>query len=476
MKMYFSKKIFTRLLSFIVVFAVLLLIVVGQLLSATPKVYALETDCSVIEDLQERLKCLQKVQEDLQKQRKSLESEINKENKQQDELSRQIYSLNNQISLLELDVQAKQLMIEQMNLEINIISKEMEVISTDIAVVKQETTVLEAAVLSNLSEIYKTLNTDDIEVIFNNADVWGGINNVKYMQVVRQNDESKIINLVDKYVVLADYERILSSKQEEQVGKKVDVENEYGQLKIMQDDLVTQKSTRQALLNESQAREKEYKASLAVIQKDQNDVDAIVTQLVMELYNSGQLGAGVPVSKGDIIGFQGHTGCSLGSHLHFEIYTYVNGVKSSKNPYNYVTLSGGQVVSNNNYHAPMDNAVVTQNFHSGYCIDLVSDNSAYANIGQAYKLTDQELRDRCPHNPSRTEAWLTSWKTYGHWSVPYGIKEYSEPWSFGMRGESAPVYAIAAGTIYRSNQVPGGGNIVVINHGNNLFSLYLHLK
>ncbi len=82
LKLAFSKKIFTRLLSFIVVFAVLLLIVVGQLLSATPKVYALETDCSVIEDLQERLKCLQKVQEDLQKQRKSLESEINKENKQ----------------------------------------------------------------------------------------------------------------------------------------------------------------------------------------------------------------------------------------------------------------------------------------------------------------------------------------------------------------------------------------------------------
>jgi len=468
MRSYFAPRtIFKAFLLLVSFMAILVFLVSNNMkFSVTSNVYASETDCSAIVDLKERLKCLQDVQNEVAKKRKEVESQIGKENKQQDELWKQISALNSQISLLELDIQTKQILIEQKNIEINIISKEMEVISADISMVKQETTVLEESVMSNISEIYKTLNTDDIEMIFNDTDVWGGLNNVKYMQVIRQNDESKILNLVDKYVVLADYENILSSKQQEEVEKRVEVENEYGELKIMQDDLVAQKSTRQTLLAESEKKEQEYKASLTILKKEENEVATEVSRIIMELYNSEKLGAGEPVTKGTIVGLPGHTRCSLGSHLHFEIFTQVGSSKTSKNPYNYLTYSGGYVVSNANYNAPMDQAIVTQGFHSGYSIDLVSMNSAYTNTGLVYWVTEQELRDRCPHAPSRTEAWIANFKKY----------RGEAPWSFGMRGEGSPIYAIADGTVYRSSVVAGGGNIIVIAHGNNLFSLYLHLK
>lgn len=468
MRIYFAPRTIIKYLLVLPIF--FLVLVFGVFSNETYKVishvYATDTDCSAIVDLNERLKCLQDVQNEVAQKRKEVESHIGQENKQQDELWKQISSLNTQISLLELDVQSKQILIEQKNIEINIISKEMDVISTDIAMVKQETSVLEDSVMSNISEIYKTLNTDDIEMIFNDTDVWGGLNNVKYMQVIKQNDESKILNLVDKYVVLADYETILSTKQQEEVAKKVEVENEYGELKIMQDNLVAQKSTRQVLLAESEKKEQEYKASLTILKKEENEVAAEVSRIIMELYNSGQLGAGEPVTKGTIVGFQGHTGCSLGSHLHFEIFTQVGSSKTSRNPYNYLTYSGGYVTANTNYHAPMDQALVTQGFHSGYSIDLVSMNSAYTNPGLVYWVNEQDLRNRCPHAPSRTETWIANFKKY----------RGDAPWSFGMRGEGAPVYAIADGTVYRSSVVAGGGNIIVIAHGNNLFSLYLHLK
>lgn len=467
MKIFKTAKISLTIALLLVGLFILFMWVSGNLI---PKAYA--TDCNAITDPSQRLTCLQSEYKNAQAERKQIETALKSENATQSTLKSQIYQLNSQISLTEIDIESNQLLIEQHNLEISMLEKEMEEINDEMATVQQEVETIEASVQANVGEMYKTLCIDDVEVMFGNEGFWNNIDNVKYLDIARQENEDLVVKLDEKYLTLVDYDKVLVEKREEITTMRSEIEIKYGELLVLQEQLTVQKNERDALLAESQKREKEYENQLVQLKTYENQVSQQVTALIMQLYNSGQLGAGTQVTKGDIVGYQGHTGCSMGSHLHFEVWQ--SGV--AKNPCNYLNCGSGYAAGNSSYNAPTSSGAITQYFKSGHtAIDMVSYDSMYMHCAwyeggvcmaiETYSMTEAALRAACPW-PSIQAGVISSAYTY------FG----NPPWGFRLRGEGSPIYAIADGVVYKSTEYNGGGKYVLIDHGNGLMSLYLHLR
>lgn len=419
-----------------------------------------EEDCSVISNPNEKLECLRREYDRVQKERNELEKQIEQEKKNQNSLIAQVNLLANQISSLEMDITSTQLQIESLNIEINIINQEIRNTQNQISITTQEVSVIEADVSQSVADLYKLLSVDQIEITLVSADMWQNINDAKYIELIQEENEKAVLSLDEKSKFLTESESNLQRLSGDSINKKAEVEKVFGELALKKEQLVASKNSFELKLSESQKLAQQLDSNLKKVQSYENDVANQVTTLIMELYNSGQLGTGVKVKKGDIIGFEGHSGCSLGAHLHFAVYK--NNV--AQNPLNYISTSGSYLTNNDTYNSPMTSALITQYYSSGHAaIDLVSMDPLYANTGKYYSLTEEELRTRCPWSPQTFVNWAYS--SYGN-----------PPWYFRMTGEGAPVKSIADGTVYKSTEYNGGGKYVIIDHGNGITSLYLHLK
>lgn len=143
-----------------------------------------------------------------------------------------------------------------------------------------------------------------------------------------------------------------------------------------------------------------------------NDTESIISEITYQLLQEGKLGNGAPVNAGQMIGRQGHTGCSFGSHLHFEIR---NSAGSYINPANFLTVNGTSLTSGI-YTAPYAGAYITQSFAShGYrAIDMVtfsSGNQNYERYAVSYGIcsaVDKILNNRKNQGlPDWNLAYLT---------------------------------------------------------------------
>src|SRR5690606_8618264 len=209
-----------------------------------------------------------------------------------------------------------------------------------------------------------------------------------------------------------------------------------------------QKGEQQALLTESRLRQEQYEAQFAQLKEVEDQITSVITQAILKQFNEGLIPTNTPVKKGDIIGFQGHTGVATASHLHMGI-TY-----GATNPFGSGYFTGGalgQAVGSGSANQPLAGGVLTQGYHcSGglgcYFIDLVS--TSYGDqSGQLY--------------------WGEQINCIGYF-IPAGWRS--------LRGEGAPVYAIKDGMVSKVTSDVCGGQYVIIDHGNGETSIYLHLK
>jgi len=451
-----------RILKVFVIIAYVFITISSLLISNVSEIYASEysSDCDLIEDPESRLSCYQDEYQKVEDERKKLEDSYRDEANKYDALYSQILSLNNQIAIMELDITSKQIEISQKNTEINIDEKEKAKNEVEIATTAQEISEVESKVQGNIARVYKMSTIDSIEILFGSGAIWEQFGEAKYVQSIQSEDEDLILLLDDKYRDLSENQEKIDSHIADIEDCRAQIEAEYQQLNELQVQLALQKDQREIVLAESEKVLQQYEAAIAEAQQYENEVSAIVSSMIMELYNSGQLGVGTAVKKGDVIGYEGHSGCALGAHLHFEIHK--NNIR--QNPLNYLTYNGGYVIDNDNYMSPLNLALLTQGYSGSHqAIDMVSKDPAYANAGQHYQLTEQELRDRCPWSPQYFVNWA-----YSYLGNP--------PWSFRMTGEGARVKAIADGTIYKVSTYNGGGKYSIIDHGDGLVSLYLHLR
>ena len=275
---------------------------------------------------------------------------------------------------------------------------------------------LSTAFSSRAVETYKMARVGDPFLIVVSApDLNEAISRFHYLQRIQEADRDLL--------------QRLQAAQDTYKVEKTDQEELQAELEKQKANLDVQKKAKNALLTQTKNDEKKYQQLLS---------QALAEKAAIEraLVSGVKVG---PVKRGDpiaLVGNSGYPGCSTGKHLHFEIRK--NNTWTDPGSY----LSGKTVVDEQN---------------GGGNVSLGSGSWPW---------------------PIEDTVRLTQF--YGH--TPYSWKyTYSGGLHTGydmVSTSSDVIRAPADGTLFKSSQLCGSStiNIVYIEHGDNVVSLYLHVQ
>lgn len=392
------------------------------------------------------LEYLEQKQAALAKRRREILSKINQENSNQQDLNQKIASLANEIEANEVLIEEKEVAVEIKTIEVNVLANEVADTQMHIDTIKQEMDLTSQKINDRIYESYKQSMISPWLLFLTGRDLTSTIEQISYLTLMRKSDQVTLNNLQKDKLAL-DREEALLAQQKEKIMRKRDlIEAENAELLQIEKELEDQKAKQNGLLAESHQKELEYQQQKKKLDKLQNKVQAEVVALAMKLLNKGQLGNGVRVQKGSIIGFQGHTGCSFGSHLHFGIANSPTTYYTNVNPFakGYLKLSGS-IIRSGSLRAPEASPLITQWWHGGKSLDMVSTGAGLHN-GSKYCKSKGQIK---------CAPWVSG--------------------CFNKNGEGAPIYALARGKHYKGVD-QYGGRYSIIKHDNGLVSIYWHLR
>ena len=424
------------------------IMIVGIFLSSFKDKIDAAEPCPESMPIQERYLCLQKELDKLESSEGSLQKRLKNEDYQQLTLKEKISYLTTQISQNEAVIKTLHMEITSQDLEISLLGKEIQEKEDNLSLLRQEINILEETVNERVTESYKFSYVGALELFLDVKNLDSVLRKTKYLIETRIKDKNSLLEFSNKSDKLIEEELLLASQKADLQIKRNNIEEEKETLLEEKKILDQQRVEKDRLLAESQKREDEYKSQLKAVTAAISAADEQISEIVIQLFNQGLLGNGMKVAAGQTIAYQGHTGCSYGSHLHFDIR---NKSDYRVNPFpTYLTYSGGYVLSNK-YLTPLRSAYLTQGYRTGHlAIDMVSLRDGNQNYE---KYTVPTVL--CPIVDSLIAT--------------RGNQAY-------LTGEGAPIKAISSGKVYYGIESKWGGKYALVVHDDGFKSFYLHIK
>ncbi len=403
----------------------------------------------------------------LENEQSSIQKKLKAEEYQQLSLTEKISYMRKQISDTEKVIKSLEVEIAAHDVGIKLLEKSILEKEDSISLLRQEVNMLEKTVSERVTESYKYSFVGAFEIFLDVKNISSVLRKTKYLAETRNQDKKSLEEFGDKMDTLRMEEAAIAQQKTDLQVKRNSIEKNKADLAEERNNLSSQKAEQDSLLAESKRKEAEYKAELTSVSKSIAEADAAVVDLIMRLFAQGYFKDGTKVSKGQTIAHQGHTGCSFGSHLHFEIRTS-SGARLDP-LLKYLTLSGSYVVSNK-YSSPLSSALLTWGYRPGHqAIDLVSKSSGNQK-GERYTV---------PYGLCSVVDNILNCRRYGL-KIYCGTKEDQPPrsdWNLAyLTGEGAPIKAVANGTVYYGVESTWHGKYALVVHDDGNKSFYLHIQ
>lgn len=239
-----------------------------------------------------------------------LSQKVSDLNVQKKSLSTQIAQFDNQIRLTQLKIADAEATIKQLE-------KEISVLGFRIGYITDSVDHLETLLKQRIVATYQQGFVSNLELLVTSKDFSDLILRVQYLRQVQENDKKILSNLLE---TKANY----SNQKDDRETKQAAIEENKNKLLGLKTSLDSQKVEKQAFLEVTKNDETRYQELLAQAQAELAIAFGGGTETFLK-----------DVKQGDTIGtiISGRSGCSTGTHLHFE--THKNG--SIEDPNNYLS-------------------------------------------------------------------------------------------------------------------------------------------
>lgn len=237
--------------------------------------------------------------EDKQGQEKinCLQNKVNELKGQKRTLSSQIAVMDSQIRLTEARIFAAKQEISELTLDIETADKKIDSLESSLDN-------LIKVLINRMVATYEIGRAQPFEILLSSNNVTSFFSRLNYLRIAQQHDKQLIYLTQQAKSDYANQKDIFENKKKRVEALKTQLENYTLQLE-------QNKNAKQALLTETQGNEATYQALL-----QQAQAELAVT------FGGGTEAFMRDVKEGDSIGtiIYGQSGCSTGSHLHFEVH------------------------------------------------------------------------------------------------------------------------------------------------------------
>lgn len=335
---------------------------------------------------------------------------------------KQRVDLTSQINYMDTQIKLTTSKIYQTQNQILILDDQIASLSGQIGRLESSLGDLSKILLGRIAETYKKGNPSPFSLLLSANGFSDLLSRLKYLRLAQAHDKKLMFSMQQTKDNYTDQKQAREDKKKQLDGLKITLARQ-------KNDLDSQQQAKKNLLTVTQNDEQHYQSLLASALAEQTAVEnALVAGVKMG-----------PVKAGDIIGLvgnSGYPGCSTGKHLHFEIRKDGNWTDpfpylQNKTVVNEQDGTGNVTIGSGSWSWPIaDNIEITQFY------------------------------GRTPY----------SWRYKYSGGIHTGLDIVSS--------SSDLIKAPADGTLFKSSESCGSStiNIVYIDHGNNLISLYLHVQ